>query len=819
MKKQILSLGLSLLLMAEALSLPAAVFAETAGVQAPPAEAQQESTLSPEEAGEPQAQQTYTHQISDAGLELIKSFEGYSRYAYWDYKQYSIGYGSYVESPDTYPDGITEREASELLRTMVNNFIVKLNEFLETNQIALNQNQFDALASFTYNLGKYVWTARDYEFIGMLKRGEHITNKEAFIEAYCEICHAGGQFLQGLYDRRMREMNVFYSPYTLSDPDTDLYVVNVDDKLIVRKEPSKSAARVGSIQAAKVIRIHEYSADGKWGYTSYCGYFGWVSTDYLVGIGEEEMVSVTDARGIDENGVQYTFDSMNMTATAGGAGVTNSSGYAGAYGGQLFLTKYVLHDGAVYKLTGISSTAFTGCQTLSSIYIPPSVTTVGDGAFADSSLREIVYTDGSFAKTYAHSSPYTATDERCIAGHTHSAWKVTVKASSTAAQVEERTCSVCKCTQSRRHTGIEIVTYPNKTEYKEGIAFSQTGLSMRVRYSDGSATAITDFKVSGYNKNKIGKQTLTVTYSVFKTTFEVQVAAKSLTKITITAQPKKVAYIEGQELELAGLAVRAHYDNNTTANATGYKISGYDKNKIGKQTITVTYNGKSTTFTVTVREKSLTAIQIVDYPATMEYFCNQPLKTDGLRLRLSYDNGTQEYINRGYLVSGYDNSQPGVQTVSILYGGKVQTMQITVILNYLKSDYLQVGTDLLLGLPTGATASELKSYFHSGDRVEVLKNGRIMGETDLVTTGCTIRLMYNGTVQDSATVCVRGDLTGDGRATVSDFVMLGDYLMGNFELGLLSMNAADLDGDSKITLADYCALYPLTLADFPMAPV
>ncbi len=838
MKRQLLSLGLAVLLLCQASVLQLSVFAESEDGDTPQSETTSPLTESESESDSDDAPSVpevvdYTHEISDAGLELIKSFEGFSAYPSWDYKQYSYGYGSYCDSSTVYedpssptgysttlyPGGIPERDASELLRTMVETFNVKLNDFLETNKILLNQNQFDALASFGYNLGKYVWTTKDYAFITMLKNGEYLTKKDEFIEAYCSICHAGGQFLQGLYNRRVREMNIFFSEYSMSDPDADLYVVNVSTSLSIRETTSTSSARVGTVKASKVIRIHEYSADKKWGYTSYCGYYGWVSMEYLVSINEEEMVTLTDANGFDGSGVHYLFDDVKMTATVGGDGNVNSSGYAGESAGQVYLTKYVLYNNAIYTLTSISDTAFKGCKKLEGIYIPPSVTSIDATAFDGSTLKVIYYTDGSYAKTYAKASVYTATDERCRGGHSHSAWKVTVKASSSAAQTEERTCSVCKETQVRRHERIEIASYPSKTEYKEGMAFQQSGLTVRVVYSDGSTASVTGFTVSGYDKNKLGTQTLTVSYSLFKTTFPVQVSAKSLTGVTVSTKPKKLTYIEGQTLDLAGMVIKASYDNNTTSTVKEYSVKGYDPNKIGKQTITVTYNGKTATFQVTVKAKTLTSIQIVDYPETMEYFCNEKFDTTGLRLKLSYDNGTTAYAASGFTISGYESNTPGTQTVKVTYGGKSQTMQITVILNYLKSETLAVGSDGVDGIPENTTVSALRKFFESGDRIEVLKNGKILPDTALVTTGCTVRLVYNGDVQDSLAVYVSGDLTGDGRATVSDFAMLSDYLMGSNPLTPDALRAGDLDGDGSITLADYCALYPLTLTDDPSGSI
>ena len=808
MKKQILSLGLAILLLTEVLLLPSSVWAQQESE--PSAEEQSQSQLSePTE----QAEVSYTHEISEAGLELIKSFEGYERYAYWDYKQYSIGYGSYVESPDVYPDGITEQEASELLKQHLESTAVYLNNFLDKYKIPLNQNQFDALMSFSYNLGKYTWTKEDHTLRNLILSQDY--TDEELTETFGLYCHAGGERLEALYKRRMREAAVFLSPYSLSDPNADLYVVNVTNSLAIRETPSEKSTRLSTVKSSKVIRVHKYSNDGKWGYTSYCGHFGWVSMDYLVSIDEEAMVTWVDETGYDSFGIHYLFDPMNMTATVGGEGSVNSSDYSGEFGGDVFLTKYILYNGGIYHLTAISDTAFTQCKSIQTIQIPPSITSIGENSFQDSSLKIIYYTDGSYAKTYAKASPFTATDVRCKAGHTHNKWTIKVKASSTTAQIEERTCTVCKDVFNRSHVGIQIQSYPTKTEYKEGMSFQKDGLKVEILYTDGSKVGTDDFQISGYSKNTLGTQTLTVSYSVFTTTFTVTVSKKSLTQITITSKPTKLNYIEGQALETKGLSVKAHYDNNTTASASGYQVSGYDPNKIGTQTVTVNYNGKTATFQVTVRAKQLTGIQIADYPDTVEYFCGDKLDTTGLKLKLFYDNGTTAIIDRGFSTAGYDSSVAGNQTIRVTYNGMTQTYPVTVILNYLKSDTLRISDTYLTGILAGSTVADLRTMLESGDRIEVLRDGKSLADTDRLTTGMTVRLLYNGKVQDTATLVLSGDLTGDGKCTVVDFMMLSDYLMGNVKFTEIEQMAGDLDGDGYITLADYCRIYPLTLLDTP----
>lgn len=812
MKKQILSLGLALLLLMQSATLPLSASSENAESADQTISEEKDSSADRENA-EPSelADEDYTHEISDAGLELIKGFEGYTRYAYWDYKQYSIGYGSYVESPDVYPDGITEREASDLLKSNLEDTAVYLNAFLVKYKILLNQNQFDALMSFSYNLGKYTWTKEDHALRNLILSQDY--TDEELTETFGLYCHAGGKRLEALYKRRMREAAIFLSDYNLSDPDADLYVVNVSDSLAIREKASTSSTKLGSVKSSKIIRVHQYSSDGKWGFTSYNGYFGWVSTEYLVSIDEEESVTLVDESGHDDCKIHYLFDDMTMTATVGGDESTNSSHYTGEYGGDVYLTKYVIYNGQVYTLTGISDTAFRKCYTIRTIHIPKNVTEIGENAFTESTLQIIYYTDGSYAKTYAQNSPFEAIDERCKSGHTAGSWKVTVVADDTHAQVEERTCSVCKDVLRREYVGIEIVTLPYKTEYKEGIAFKQDGLTVRVLYSDGSSAMTKDFTVTGYRKNTLGTQTLTVKSSIFTDTFTVEVIQKSLTKITITTTPSKLNYIEGQAFVKTGLKVKAHYDNNTTASisASNCEVSGYDPNKIGTQTLTVTYNGKTATFKVEVRAKQLTSIQIVDYPDTLEYFCGEEFDSTGLKVRLYYDNDTSEVVDHRYVeVKGYDKTIAGTQTLTVVYKQMTQTFPVTVILNYLKSDTLRISDQYIAGVPEGITVGHLRNLIESGDRIEVLQKGKVLSDTDLITTGLSVRLLYNGEEQDTAILIVAGDLSLDGICDFIDFMKLSDYLMGNQTLDEMAMIAGDLDGDGYLTLADYCALYPLS---------
>ena len=89
---------------------------------------------------------------TENGVAFIKAREGFRATAYWDYSQYSIGYGSRCEANE-YPNGITQEQADRLLRKKLQEFEAKLDAFLAKNNLTLSNTQYDALISLTYNIG------------------------------------------------------------------------------------------------------------------------------------------------------------------------------------------------------------------------------------------------------------------------------------------------------------------------------------------------------------------------------------------------------------------------------------------------------------------------------------------------------------------------------------------------------------------------------------------------------------------------------------------------------------------------------------------
>lgn len=140
--------------------------------------------------------------ISNNGLKFIGDHEGCDLTAYWDDLGgvWTIGYG---HTGDVYEgETITQDQALELLRQDCQGAANAVNSYVT---VPLTQNQFDALVSFTYNLGSGALASST--LLKLLNQGDY----QGAADEFPKWCHAGGSFVQGLYNRRCDERDLFLS--------------------------------------------------------------------------------------------------------------------------------------------------------------------------------------------------------------------------------------------------------------------------------------------------------------------------------------------------------------------------------------------------------------------------------------------------------------------------------------------------------------------------------------------------------------------------------------------------------------------------------
>jgi len=146
--------------------------------------------------------------ISQAGIDLLKGFEGLKLNAYLCTSGVAtIGFGStfYADkSPVKMGDKLKDiQHAEELLKVTLQSFESTINGLFYN--ITLNQNQFDALVCFVYNIGPNAFAAST-----LLKKAKVNPNDKTIKLEFNKWINSGGKKSKGLIDRRKAESKLYF---------------------------------------------------------------------------------------------------------------------------------------------------------------------------------------------------------------------------------------------------------------------------------------------------------------------------------------------------------------------------------------------------------------------------------------------------------------------------------------------------------------------------------------------------------------------------------------------------------------------------------
>ena len=138
---------------------------------------------------------------SPKGISLIKEFEGLRLKAYkcpggvW-----TIGYG---HTAGVKPGiVITKTQAEEYLKAD----LIAFERYLNGLGLALNQNQFDALVSFIYNVG-----TGNFSNSTLLRKVRANPQENSIMDEFLRWVYSKGRVLPGLQRRRLAEMKLYFS--------------------------------------------------------------------------------------------------------------------------------------------------------------------------------------------------------------------------------------------------------------------------------------------------------------------------------------------------------------------------------------------------------------------------------------------------------------------------------------------------------------------------------------------------------------------------------------------------------------------------------
>lgn len=146
--------------------------------------------------------------LDNKGYLLITKFEGLKLKPYLcSAKIPTIGYGNTY-----YPDGkrvtlldkdITKQQAFDMFKEVANRFAKRVDALVTSN---INQNQFNALVSFAYNVG-----TGNFSSSTLLKKVNRNPDDLTIKDEFLRWNKAGGKVINGLTNRRNEEADLYFS--------------------------------------------------------------------------------------------------------------------------------------------------------------------------------------------------------------------------------------------------------------------------------------------------------------------------------------------------------------------------------------------------------------------------------------------------------------------------------------------------------------------------------------------------------------------------------------------------------------------------------
>ena len=291
------------------------------------------------------------------------------------------------------------------------------------------------------------------------------------------------------------------------------------------------------------------------------------------------------------------------------------------------------------------------------------------------------------------------------------------------------------------------ITAPTKTKYNHGDSLDLTGGNIKVTYENGTeetrtmtTAMITESNGSTVNMspttydntNKVSK-TLKIEYTEGGKSQSINYPIEiinTLKYISINGTPK-TSYNVNESMETGlSIIVNRELGSAETITVTSDMVTGFDTTTEGSKTAIISYteNGvtKTTNLNYTVAD-SVTGITLKTKPSKTEYKYQEPLDITGGKITVSKGSGTQDIEVTEGMVSGYDKTTLGKQTITITYGGQTVTYEVTV------KDYV-TGIIVTPSVVTGKYNDELSKLINDNNITYVVTYAKAGARTPVVLT-------------------------------------------------------------------------------------
>lgn len=256
----------------------------------------------------------------------------------------------------------------------------------------------------------------------------------------------------------------------------------------------------------------------------------------------------------------------------------------------------------------------------------------------------------------------------------------------------------------------------------------------------------------------------------------------TVSSIAVNAMPSKTTYTVGEAFSSSGLSIKVNMSDGTSNIVTnGFTLSAPDMSTAGTKTVTVTYQGKTATFPITVKavDTNNPSIKIDAGKAVCGQQVNIPViveKTDlgTLTIDITYDSSKLNIASISEIpFDMYDTNTktPGKIRITATGNASVPAGRVAV----LTFDVIATSS-----CSTDISITVDEAYDANDKTVELTP--------------------LNGVLE--ILKAVPGDVNGDGKVSAIDARMALQYNAGNKELTAEQIAAADVNGDGKVSAID-----------------
>ena len=202
----------------------------------------------------------------------------------------------------------------------------------------------------------------------------------------------------------------------------------------------------------------------------------------------------------------------------------------------------------------------------------------------------------------------------------------------------------------------------------------------------------------------------------------------------VVTLPKKTNYYTGDELNLTGATLEVVYISGKTEiiPITLDMISGYEPSVTGKQTLTVTFEEKTSTIDINVEQRpAVTKLTLVSQPNKNDFLVGSVFDFSGAQIKVEYDNGANEVKDVTVaMTTGGDINRIGKQTITVTIEGFSVTFDVEV--SQLKVTEVSISQKpnklvYLEGQNIDLTGLELAVTYNNGNTVKVKSGYTIEG--------------------------------------------------------------------------------------------